>query len=244
MRIKICSDLHFEFHKDKGHGFIRNMDSTDVDVLVLAGDITQHYWAHNHIRELCDKFSNVVLIAGNHEHYDSSFEQVRHIFNTLSQKIDNFNFLDNSTITIGGQRFVGTTLWFPDGPTNFMYKHGLNDFEWIRDFEKKVYTENKNAQEFLYKTVDKNDIVVTHHLPSFNCVSSQYRNGLDSALNVFFVCDMEKLIMDKQPKIWCHGHGHNHSDMMFGKTRVIRNPLAYPHEHYSCGYIEKLIIEV
>jgi Icc-related predicted phosphoesterase len=242
MKINVTSDLHFEFHKDKGHGFIRNMYTTDVDVLVLAGDVSQHYWVRNHVKELCDKFPQVVYVAGNHEFYASSFKQMRHILNTLDNGIDNFHFLDNRTVTINGQRFVGTTMWFPDGPMNFMYQGALNDFTWIKEFHNLVYEENKKAVKFLSSTVQSSDIVVSHHLPSHGCVDAMYRNGLRSALNIFYVCDMTDLILNKQPKLWCHGHSHQHQDIVIGNTRVVRNPFGYPSE--SSGYNDKFIIEV
>jgi predicted phosphodiesterase len=38
MRVAVMSDLHFEWHHDNGKSFISRL-STDIDVLVLAGDI-------------------------------------------------------------------------------------------------------------------------------------------------------------------------------------------------------------
>src|SRR5450631_3269273 len=45
MKLQIMSDLHLEMHADRGAEFIRSLDPTGVDVLVLAGDITmaRHY---------------------------------------------------------------------------------------------------------------------------------------------------------------------------------------------------------
>ena len=45
MKLQIMSDLHLEMHADRGAEFIRELDPTGVDVLVLAGDITmaRHY---------------------------------------------------------------------------------------------------------------------------------------------------------------------------------------------------------
>jgi len=40
MKLQIMSDLHLEMHADRGVEFIRHLDPTGVEVLVLAGDIT------------------------------------------------------------------------------------------------------------------------------------------------------------------------------------------------------------
>lgn len=245
MRIQIISDIHCGHHSDLGHNFIKDLDPSNVDILILAGDISQYYWAKERVKALCKKFPFVIMVWGNHDFYNSSFSQIRHLYkNIIEKENSNFKLLDNSTVTIDNQRFVGTTLWFPDGPTNFMYKKGLNDFEWIEDFEKCVYDENEIARAFLRNTVCDDDIVITHHLPSFQCVSERFRHGLRNGFNIFYVCDMENLIVNKQPKIWVTGHSHEHHDIMIGKTRIVRNPLAYPFEQNLCGYVEKFIIEV
>ena len=41
MKIQLLSDLHIEFHQDRGAAWIDTLDSTDVDVLILAGDIAE-----------------------------------------------------------------------------------------------------------------------------------------------------------------------------------------------------------
>ena len=42
MRVQVLSDLHFEFHRDGGEEFVRLLDPTDVDVLVVAVVVTHH----------------------------------------------------------------------------------------------------------------------------------------------------------------------------------------------------------
>jgi len=242
MKLQLMSDLHFDFHRDKGVGLIDSLDPTAVDVLILAGDITNVLWCGDRMKRFCDKYPHVVMVPGNHEYYDSSFDRVREDFGKVDAALSNFHYLDNKTTTIDGQRFAGTTLWFEDGPTNNYMKKGLNDFNWIADFEFLVYQENAKAMKFLNSTVQSSDVVITHHLPSPECIAEEYKHGMRAMFNIFYVCDMTNLILDKQPKLWCHGHTHNRLENMIGNTRCVSNALGYPRE--STGYEDKLIIEV
>ncbi len=54
MKVLVLSDLHLEFHKDDGLSFIESLN-TDVDVLVLAGDITKYYLISYVLGEFCKK---------------------------------------------------------------------------------------------------------------------------------------------------------------------------------------------
>ena len=39
MKIQLASDIHCEFHDDKGRKFATDLAGEDVDVLVVAGDL-------------------------------------------------------------------------------------------------------------------------------------------------------------------------------------------------------------
>lgn len=69
--------------------------------------------------------------------------------------------------------------------------------------------------------------MVTHHLPSHRSTAARF---VRSPLNRFFVCDVEPLIVDRQPRLWVHGHTHAAMDYRIGATRVVCNPLGYPGE--------------
>ena len=75
MKLQIMSDLHFEMHADGGAGFIRELDATGVDVLVLAGDITmagQYEDLASVFGPLAQKYRHILYVPGNHEYYKSS----------------------------------------------------------------------------------------------------------------------------------------------------------------------------
>ena len=82
---------------------------------------------------------------------------------------------------------------------------------------------------------------MTHHLPSQQCVAPQHK---DSPLNPFFVCDMEDLILERQPSLWLFGHTHSSVDIQIGKTRLLCNPFGYADYEANPLFSNRLIIEV
>lgn len=61
MRIQILSDVHAEFHQDHGLSFLDALDPTDVDVLVVAGDLGIDQSLLTMIDGLADLYPQVVL---------------------------------------------------------------------------------------------------------------------------------------------------------------------------------------
>jgi Icc-related predicted phosphoesterase len=153
--------------------------------------------------------------------------------------------LDNTKITlnISGENFefIGCTLWFPNLPGNLELSRGWNDFKSIQNFRDYVYKENAISQEFLKQNINENSIVVTHYLPSEKSVHAKYK-GDD--YNVFFVCDMEDLIKEKNPKLHIFGHTHEKMDYIINKTRLVSNAKGYPNENTAEPFDYFKIVEI
>lgn len=229
MRLTIASDLHFEFHRDKGRAFLKTMPHTDG--IVLAGDLSTYAGLDEALRRICDRYQQVVYLPGNHEYYGApSPRAVRDLLDEID--IPNLHVLDVDThFDLGNHRFIGCTLWFPYNRDNAFHAHHLADFSAIQEFVPWVYDENRRHRRWLSRAVRAGDIVVTHHLPSVRSVHSHFSS---SPLNRFFVCDMEKLIATKRPAVWIHGHTHASMDFSFAETRVLCNPFGYAgHENYA-----------
>jgi len=224
MNIQILSDLHLEFHPDQGNWFFSSLDATNVDVIVVAGDVCTSRLLRPAIESLCTRYAEVVYVVGNHEYYHSSPPSVHDDLRSLRDALPNFHWLQNRVVEIAEVRFAGTTLWFRDQPTNPFYEHGLNDFELIRGFKPWVYEENEQALAFLQAEASRADVVVTHHLPSKRSVAPWFEGD---PLNRFFVCDVDALIQRAQPTLWIHGHTHASIDARVGKTRILCNPHGY-----------------
>lgn len=224
--VQILSDLHLEFLEtpDAINTLIEGLiPKNEVDMMILAGDITSRSKLAMVLERLSKYFRNVLYIPGNHDFYGTSFSTFRNT--TASINSPGVYVLDNSSVEIHGRCFVGSILWFRDDPLNPHYCSQLSDFHRIDNFTKLVYDENHRCEDFLRRHVKKGDIVITHHLPSERSVADRFKG---SPLNRFFVCEMDDLILEREPLLWIHGHSHDSCDYMIGNTRIICNPFGYP----------------
>ena len=102
MKLQILSDLHLEFAPCQ-------IVNTDADVVILAGDIhlgdRGYKWAEQNIKN-----KEVIYVLGNHEFYK---EATPRLFEKLKKetKGTNIHVLENESISIGGVKFLGCTLW-------------------------------------------------------------------------------------------------------------------------------------
>lgn len=229
MKALIASDLHYEFHRDGGRTLTQHLG--DADILICAGDLSNAAGIWDALLLLLAKYKHVIFVPGNHEFYGSNIGAVRQklakLLARLAKSEDNLgqlHVLDNGVVEIEGRRFVGSTLWVRWQP-GIELKHGaLNDFNMIGRAWERLYEENRLAIAFLEETVQEGDIVITHHLPSQKSVHPKYEG---SPINCFFVCDIEELIKQRNPKVWIHGHTHESCDYVVNTTQVICNPFGY-----------------
>ena len=219
MRIQIVSDLHLDYfplwQRVLEDSVIQY--SKDVDLLIVAGD---HAEAHDPLwlesfEMLSKAYAQVIVVLGNHDHYNCRHKDLKLIINRLPE---NVKVLDKETIKVGDLTFAGATLWF----RKLYYGHereNLEDFFAIEGGEAWLLKENYEDQKF-FESV-KADVFISHHLPSYQSVAKRF---IGTRLNCFFVCCMEDLIIEEQPRLWIHGHTHDPCDYYINKTRVICNP--------------------
>ena len=252
----ILSDLHLEFRWDEQRGvgsthrFIDSLNPEGVDVLILAGDICMYKQAVDAMSLICRRFkdSDVIWVCGNHEFYSSDRATVAARVREALAQNRNLHHLDCEAKVIRGQRFVGATMWFPWNDINPQIEFFMNDFRVIKDLRKWVYEENLRATNMFMGSVNEDDVVITHHLPSRRSIAPQYSQ---SDLNNFFLCDMEKFIVDRGPKLWVHGHTHEsfdyeipHTGNSGRTTRVVCNPRGYfPHD-LNPNFDKEKVIEI
>lgn len=257
MKIAILSDLHLEFGQEPA------FNNVDADVLILAGDcivaaaLVDGSNNNAAMRDLfCDVFASasaifkhVIYIAGNHEFYHGDWETTPGILADWVERWPNVHFLDNTSIDIEGVKFVGSTLWSDTSvdPYAVLSKDMLGDFRIIyNNYGRLSVAAYQQAHEECLDYVkhacsgDQPTVVVTHHSPSYNSTAARFKG---SALNCFFATDLDSWIEHKENiKLWVHGHMHNPSDYQIGSTRVVCNPIGYPHEDGTATTIK--IVEV
>ena len=243
-KVQIMSDLHLEMHRDKGNEFVEKLP-VKAPILVLAGDVTMGcYYSNfrNIFSVLAKKFERILYVPGNHEYYNSDHIEVTENLVLLQKEFPTVSVIDKNSVVIDGQRFIGGTMWFAQRKEDEPFKHYMNDFYSITDFEPWVYEENAKLTTYLYDNLKPDDIVVTHHLPAPESIGPQFKG---SPLNGFFLHDCKKFIQTVQPRLWIHGHTHVRCDYQIGKTRVVANPHGYPSEGESLmRFDEEFIVEV
>lgn len=231
-RFAVASDLHLGFHADGGRTIMSELP--DTELIVIAGDLCSAREIWPSLLMMLTKYQHVIFVLGNHEFYGSSFHVVRRSINKLRQRLPKLrkrgatlgelHLLDNSTVEIGGQRFVGTSLWFRHEPAIELKHHFLNDFQSIEGAGRRIYVENQLSLDFLEATVKPTDVVVTHHLPHAGSIHPKWEG---SKYNCFFLCEMEPFICQRKPKLWIHGHTHHSFDYNVHDTRIVCNPFGY-----------------
>lgn len=241
--IQVISDCHLEFHADKGFSLLAEVCKTswDAEVLVICGDFATISTVETPVAVLCREYKHVLFVAGNHEYYGTTKERMGTCLRKLEENFHNFHWLNRNAVTIDGQRFVGCSMWFPYDPLNHLYEYSMNDFRQIPGFRGWVYDENKKDVEFLTDVISNDDIVITHYMPSDRSTPDRFKG---SQLNRFFLCPMDGLILDRQPKIWLHGHTHDSADYTIGSTRVVCNPYGYKDHDENARFSAGLLVDV
>ena len=241
LHLRLLSDLHFEFHRDGGASFVAAQDATDIDCLILAGDITTHKRLPEVLGWFAKKFKNVVYVPGNHDHWGTTRSLLATGIQQACQAHSNLFALDRSVVEVAGHRILGTTLWFPETVEAKRYAGQWNDFHRIPNLDEWVYREHKKDLTFLRRELHEGDIVVSHYLPGWQSVAPIFQG---SELNCYFVSDVSDLIGKKKPALWCHGHTHASLDYQLGSTRVVCNPFGYAGHELNPDFVEQLIVQV
>jgi len=212
MKIAVLSDLHLEFAD-------YDEPLPEADVLVLAGDIStpNHFFRWCEFVAKCNShYEHVIEIDGNHTAYGGSIEDFDH--SQVKEKI-------------GDVTFIAATLWSgPDSKDAYRFINdgsAIHGFTWdwmLNRHEKDLAFIERSLKDSSGKTV-----VVTHHMPSKQCVDDKYKSPQFETVNKAFYADLDWLIDKYRPDVWICGHTHSSFDKLHtnGKTRLVCNPRGY-----------------
>lgn len=165
---------------------------------------------------------------------------------------------NGETLDIDGIKIAGTAGWY-DGKS-FYEKHkntfGTMPFEsnFIQRKIEKVFEKNldskyttikpfdnwNNYYKEIVERIDKDlDIIITHPIPMIQTMAfdEEYKY---SDQNAFFSFDGLKMIEEKAPKFWIHGHSHSKRIWDIYNTRVIRAPMGHMTEWDERGRTNNL----
>ncbi len=251
MRCHYLSDLHleaqsFDLALPKGDG------------LIIAGDLCHarcldperrdRYSAAQRERVLrfidraVTNFQHVMLVAGNHDHYDGVFEDTAGL---LRRYLPDITVLDDEVVTLDGVRFFGATLWTDLSAQTeaelTAIRKGMGEYFFVK-------TRNSNAgqplarlrpahthqahtaawmrlKEVLAAEPSRPTIIVTHHAPSRQGLNPRFSgNGLDAA----YASDLDHEIQQfGNVAAWVHGHTHVARTYRVGRMIVRSNALGF-----------------
>jgi 3',5'-cyclic AMP phosphodiesterase CpdA len=253
MRCHYMSDLHLESQE-----FPHRLPPGDV--LILAGDLchascldparTDPYTVKQRDRVMrfaenaAARFAHVLLVAGNHDHYDGIFEDTVSI---LRRELPGFTALDDEAVAIDGMRFFGTMLWSDfegaDAEAMNRARRGAGEFFFVktrgpdgvgsaelRKFrpEDALLAHRRGLDALrgcLAKANGKPTVVISHHAPSRKGLNPLHMgNGLDGS----YASDLEEFMatLDGVP-FWVHGHTHVCRRYRIGHTTVCSNARGF-----------------
>ena len=235
MKVQLASDLHLEFLQREFPGERLISPAYGADLMVLAGDIGNGTQA---IELFKDWPVPVLVLAGNHEFYSASLEQMR-VDLLKAASGTRITFLDNDSVDFGGVRFLGTTLWtdyrldLNRTQQQLMEKAelSLNDHRLIackegRFTAAKALAEHELSRAWLDRELnrpyDGKTVVISHHGPHPLSVHPRYAGN---PVNAAFVSNLSELL--PKADLWLHGHVHDSFNYSVGGCRVVANPLGY-----------------
>lgn len=235
------SDLHLEFPENREY-FRRNPIEPLGDVLLLAGDIICDSYreeAQDFFADIESKFKFILSTMGNHEFYSGSADYAYPDYEKYFS--ENHVMLNNKSVIYGGVRFIASVLWSKVDSLHYIeVGRRLNDYHLITKIEngeeRPLIIEDTNyyhdiSKKFIINELEKEfngkTVLVTHHLPSINCIIPKWRNhNLVSA----FATNLEDIISKYNIESWIFGHQHEQFSEVFGNTKMLSNPLGYSRE--------------
>ena len=237
MKIQYASDLHLEFADN--WRILKQEEPMNVrgDILVLAGDIgylgDDNYQTHPFWDWASENFQQVIVALGNHEFY--KFYDLSSMHNGLIGEIrPNIHYYYNAVVHIQDIDIIVSTLW-----ANIALEDAYITEQRVTDFRRILYgediltfadfnREHKRCLDFIKQSVAastaKHKIVVTHHVPSFQLMASEFQG---SRINGAFTVELADYIATSGIDYWIYGHSHRNIDKTIGSTRCICNQFGY-----------------
>jgi len=242
MKIRLLSDLHLEGNKYpytfKGE-----------DVLVLAGDI---HTADRHY-QLIERVPNTVkilMVAGNHEYYNSDFDHVNARLKSMEAGYPNLTVLLDEETELGGFPVFGGTMYtnfrlYPNHPlSEILALRHISDFHvsnimgengklrrWTVEDHKATHEAFRSKFiPWLERTADaEKRLVITHFVPTLELTHPRWLRAGNRDLNPYFTCDMTEFMGWKG--LWVCGHTHDSGTAKVGETELYCNPHGYGTEN-------------
>ena len=254
-KIQYVSDLHLEF-KENTEYLKQNQLKICGKILIIAGDTgylgTDSFNTHPFWDWASQNYEQVYVVLGNHEFY-GGYDLAKLNDGFIGEIRKNVHYYYNSVVEYGNITFIFSTLW-----SKIHEKNRDNCEQFLNDFRKIVYNnkqltvddynkEHEKCLNFIKNSVanckTKYKIVVTHHVPTFDLVSEEFKN---SDMNDCFYVDLNDYIKKSKINYWIFGHTHRNidKDKKIGKTKCVCNKLGYVSAGENETFVDDKCIEI
>ncbi|OWV90372.1 metallophosphoesterase [Rhizobium sp. R693] len=252
MKAWIFSDLHLQ----QDRGFPAAVP--EADVCICAGNIGSGGLMESvgWLGETVCPHMPVVLVPGNRDYRGPSIPEVMEQGRSHAARFRRLHILDEQVAVVGGVRFLGATLWsdlalFGDEGPAIEAAKGLADYTEIRTSRtpRRRYTpwqsiaRHHSARLFLERQLSVSPalptVVVTHYAPSLHSVPNCL---FEDPLAPSFASNVDRLILQFEPRVWIHGHIPQYREFPIGKTRMVCN--ARGHGGGRSDFVADLVVDL
>lgn len=266
---RLVSDLHFKDQYHQFNPVLLEDDWRTI--LLVAGDLGDRTGAVDWLDEMSERFAQVVLVLGNHDYYNhdeyfnysktygteyDTYREKLAFWRSKTAAISNLHLLENQVIELAGVCIIGATLWsdFLDDP--FIMRTAqvnMADYDLIYSDEeltrkvtpKEIQNKHRASVRFIEETLKQASelpiVVLTHHAPTWRCVTSQ--DYLEDALTHAYNTNLDDLIKTSGAALWAYGHTHNAHQVVIGNTLVVSNPYGFMNEDTGYQLDQQLLVD-
>ncbi|KAI1837162.1 hypothetical protein DTO006G1_5940 [Penicillium roqueforti] len=268
---QILSDLHLE---NPSAYDVFNI-SPKAPYLALLGDIgvVNDAGFITFIETQLRQFQIVFFLLGNHEPYDSTWEETKKLLHQFSASVDrrrsteqdghpetmgSFVFLDQTRYDLSPEVTVlGCTLFSRVSEAHKEHvSYGLNDFYNIKDWTVDDHTAahdadlgwlNRQVSHIASSEPHRKLVVFTHHSPVTQDPRAVDPRHVNSSLSSGFASNLSRQEVWKSPlvKLWAFGHTHFNVNYIEESTKkmVVSNQRGY-YFSQAPGFDGELVVRV
>jgi hypothetical protein len=246
MEFQYASDLHInDFPATTPFS---NFIIPSAPLLVIAGDICPvDLPIYSDFLRWCSRnWKQVIILAGNHEYYCTviprNIDRIDKEIEQICMGIPNVTFLQaGDSIVFQGFRFIGSTLWSAVDPkiwqkvyeTKGDYKATYTDGRRTSPVDTSaLHTFHKQRLRHVIASSAEPVIVLTHHMPSYDLVSPEYKH----TENVSCYASHDDDLFSPKVRIWICGHAHRCGRMEKNGTLCLMNARGYESQVGTNGY--------
>ena len=237
-KIRYMGDLHLDYN----YNYPFSLKDKDT-FTALAGDISGYYEIGK--KWLKENIHNGVFVEGNHIFYNNDELTLQELYKRIEEDFpidSDVSFLQNTYKKVGNAIIFGATLWTDCRYYGTLMMEGLrrhmNDYRYgkyeengvIRKLEPEdTIVEHNKSLKCLEELCDKYPhdkiVVLTHHCPSWKCISPYYRSG---EINHGYVSHLESFIKSHgNIAAWICGHSHHNTKFDIDGCKVVMNCRGY-----------------